>query len=241
MKSCLTLCHFGDIIADSLISLMSLHSSPPPMSFRNFTTKVAAPEARCCYDFQITVKNIHNKKYSLFIDTYVKDPQEKLHLVLHTTETVPCVQRKANWALKWCNPINASFAECMLAFATVEDIFFSGSFCAISWLKKHGLMPGLSFSNQLISRDEGLQYDFACLLYSKLIKRLPEVLVVNIISSAADIKMEFVADALPVKLIRMNSTMMCDYIKFKFCTDRLLISLGCQRHHRNGNPFEWME
>ena len=154
--------------------------------------------------------------YSLLIDTYIKDPKEKLHL-LHAIETVPCVQRKANWALKWCNPTNASFTERMIAFAAVKGIFFSGSFCAIFWLKKHGLMPGLSFSNKLISHDGGLHCDFACLLYSKLINRIPAAPVTNIISSGVNIEMEFVVDALPVKLIGMNSSMMCDYIKF--CAD----------------------
>jgi ribonucleotide reductase beta subunit family protein with ferritin-like domain len=204
----------------------------------NFTTEVTAPEARCFYGFQIAVKNIHRKTYSLLIDTYIKDPKEKLHL-LTTIETVPCVQRKANWAFKWCNPTNASFAKHMIAFAAVKGIFFSGSFCTIFWLKKRGLMPGLSFSNKLISRDKGLHCDFACLLYSKLINRLPAARVTNIISIAVNIEMEFVVDALPIKLIGMNSSMMCDYIKF--CADQLLIALGYQRHYKIGNPFEWME
>ncbi len=153
----------------------------------NFTTKVTAPKARCFYGFQIAVKNIHNKTYSLLNDTYIKDPKEKLHL-LHAIETVPCVQRKANWAFKWCNPTNASFTKRIIAFAAVEGIFFSGSFCAIFWLKKRGLMPGLSFSNELISRDKGLHCDFACLLYSKLINRLPEAHVTNIISNTVTSK-----------------------------------------------------
>jgi ribonucleoside-diphosphate reductase subunit M2 len=204
----------------------------------NFATKIIAPEARCFYGFQIAVENIHSETYSLLIDTYIKDPAEKLHL-LHAINTVPCIQRKANWVLKWYDPTNASFAERIIAFAAVEGIFFSGSFCAIFWLKKQGLMPGLSFSNKLISCNEGLHCNFACLLYCKLINRLPEARIVEIISSAVNIEMEFVVDALPVELIGMNSTMMCNYIKF--CADRLLITLGCCRHYKTGNLFEWME
>jgi ribonucleoside-diphosphate reductase subunit M2 len=204
----------------------------------NFITEVTVPEARCFYGFQIAVENIHSETYSLLIDTYIKNPQEKAHL-LHAIETIPCVTSKASWALKWCTPANASFAERIIAFAAVEGIFFSGSFCAIFWLKKRGLMPGLSFSNELISRDEGLHCDFACLLYSKLINRLPEPHVFEIIDSAVKIEMEFVADALPVELIGMNSPMMCNYIKF--CADRLLIALGYHKQYYIVNPFEWME
>jgi ribonucleoside-diphosphate reductase subunit M2 len=149
------------------------------------------------------------------------------------------VQRKASWALKWCDPTKANFAERIIAFAAVEGIFFSGSFCAIFWLKKRGLMPGLCFSNELISRDEGLHCNFACLLYSKLINRLSQARILEIISSAVSIEMEFVVSALPVELIGMNSTLMCDYIKF--CADRLLLNLDCNRHYNINNPFEWME
>ena len=176
----------------------------------NFTTEVTAPEARCFYGFQITVENIHSETYSLLVDTYITDPKEKLHL-LPAIKTVPSVQRKAKWALKWCNSTNASFAERMIAFATVKGIFFSGSFCAIFWPKKCGLMPGLSFSNKLISRDEGLHCNFACLLYSKVINCLLGACITNIISSAVNIKIEFVVDALPVELIGMNLSTMCDY------------------------------
>jgi ribonucleoside-diphosphate reductase subunit M2 len=204
----------------------------------NFITEVTSPEVRCFYGFQIAVKDIHSKMYSLLIDTYVKDPVKKMHL-LRAIETVPCVQRKAQWALRWCNPTAASFAERMIAFAAVKGIFFLGSFCAIFWLKKRGLMPGLCFSNELISRDEGMHCDFACLLYSKLLNRLPESRIVEIVRRAVNIEMEFVVDALPVELIGMNSMMMCNYIKF--CTDRLLLTLGCNRHYKTGNPFEWME
>jgi ribonucleoside-diphosphate reductase subunit M2 len=176
--------------------------------------------------------------YSLLIDTYIKDPKEKLYL-FHAIKTIPYVQPKANWALKWCNPTSASFVEQMIAFAAVEGIFFSGSFCAIFWLIKHGLMPGLSFSNKLISRDEGLHCDFACLLYSKLTNHLPEKRIIDIISSAVDIKMGFVVNALPGELIGMNLIMMCNYIKF--CTNQLLIALVCSRYYKISNLFEWME
>jgi ribonucleoside-diphosphate reductase subunit M2 len=204
----------------------------------NFTMEVTSPEAWCFYGFQIAVENIHSKTYSLLIVTYIKDPAEEQHL-LRAIKTVPCVQQKAQWALKWCDTTTASFAERMIAFAAVEGIFFSGSFCAIFWLKKRGLMPGLCFSNELISQDKELHCDFACLLYSKLINRPPESQIVEIISSAVAIEMEFVVDALPVELIGMNSTMMCNYIRF--CADRLLLCLGCDRHFKVGNPFEWME
>ena len=161
-----------------------------------------------------------------------------MHL-LRVIETVLCIQRKAQWALKWCDTTTASFAECTIAFAAVKGIFFSGYFCAIFWLRIRGLMPGLSFSNELISRDKGLHCHFACLLYSKLVNQLLESQIMEIIESAVKIKMEFVVDAFPVELIGLNSTMMCNCIKF--CTDRLLIAFGCHRHYKVGNPFEWME
>lgn len=204
----------------------------------NFATEVQSAEARCFYGFQIAVENIHSETYSLLIDTYIKDYGEKMHL-LNAIETVPCVQKKASWALQWCDANNASFAERMIAFAAVEGIFFSGSFCAIFWLKKRGLMPGLCFSNELISRDEGLHCDFACLLYSKLVNKLPESRIVEIITNAVEIEKEFVVDALPVELIGMNSKLMCQYIEF--CADRLLHALGCPKYFQAVNPFEWME
>ena len=204
----------------------------------NFATEVTIPEARCFYGFQIAVENIHSETYSLLIDTYVKDPSEKSHL-LNAIETVPCVMKKANWALRWCESANASFAERCIAFAAVEGIFFSGSFCAVFWLKKRGLMPGLSFSNELISRDEGLHCDFACLLYSKLVNKLPDARVRDIICDAVEIEKEFVSDALPVELIGMNSGMMCQYIEF--CADRLLGCLDVPKVYNVTNPFEWME
>ena len=204
----------------------------------NFAVEVQSPEARFFYGFQIAVENIHSETYSLLIDTYIKDQKTKSHL-LNAIETVPCVQKKARWALRWCNADNASFAERMIAFAAVEGIFFSGSFCAIFWLKKRGLMPGLCFSNELISRDEGLHCDFACLLYSKLVNKLSVSRIEEIITNAVAIEKEFVMDALPVSLIGMNGDLMCQYIEF--CADRLLAALGCPKHYNAANPFEWME
>ena len=205
---------------------------------QNFMTEVQSPEARCFYGFQIAVENIHSETYSLLIDTYIKDTKEKARL-LNAIETVPCVRRKAQWALQWCNSNYASFAERCIAFCVVEGIFFSGSFCAIFWLKKRGLMPGLAFSNELISRDEGLHCDFACLLYSKLKHQLPAARILEIVTHAVEIEKEFVSDALPVELIGMNSKLMQQYIEF--CADRLLVALGCSRHYQAPNPFEWME
>lgn len=202
----------------------------------NFLNEVQYPEARCFYGFQIMMENIHSETYSLLIDTYIKDPAEKDSL-LHAIDTVPCVKKKAEWALRWIS--NGSFAERLIAFAAVEGIFFSGSFCSIFWLKKRGLMPGLSFSNELISRDEGLHCDFACLLYNQLIHKLPVEKVTEVITNAVAIEKEFVSDALPVKLIGMNADLMCQYIEF--CADRLLISLGCPKFYNAGNPFPFME
>merc|ERR1711957_728196 len=203
----------------------------------NFTTEVQSSEARCFYGFQIAVENIHAETYSLLIDTYIRDNEQKDHL-LNAIETVPCVQRKAEWALQWCERDNASFAERCVAFAAVEGIFFSGSFCAIFWLKKRGLMPGLAFSNELISRDEGMHCDFACLLFKKLRNRLPDEQVQAIIGVAVETEKEFVSKALPVELIGMNSKMMCQYIEF--CADRLLEALGVPKVYGAKNPFEWM-
>ena len=204
----------------------------------NFATEVQSAEARCFYGFQIAMENIHSETYSLLIDTYIKDEKKKTHL-LKAIETMPCVQKKAKWALKWCDANNASFAERMIAFAAVEGIFFSGAFCAIFWLKKRGLMPGLCFSNELISRDEGMHCDFACLLYKKLVNKLPKSRIVEIVTNAVEIEKEFVVDSLPVELIGMISGLMCEYIKF--CADRLLGALGCIKYYNAANPFEWME
>jgi len=203
----------------------------------NFLNEVQYPEARFFYGFQVMMENIHSETYSLLIDTYIKDPVEKDKL-LHAVETVPCVGKKADWALTWIN--NGSFAERLIAFAAVEGIFFSGSFCSIFWLKKRGLMPGLSFSNELISRDEGLHCDFACMLYSDHVKnKLPKETVTKIITDAVVIEKEFVSDAIPVRLIGMNSDLMCQYIEF--CADRLLLALGCDKFYNASNPFDFME
>ena len=202
----------------------------------NFMQEVQLPEARCFYGFQIMMENIHSETYSLLIDTYIKDPAEK-HRLLNAMDTVPCVKKKAEWALRWIS--NGTFAERLIAFAAVEGIFFSGSFCSIFWLKKRGLMPGLSFSNELISRDEGLHCDFACLLYSMLENKLTEEQVKKVITNAVDIEQEFVTDALPVNLIGMNAKMMREYIEF--CADRLLVSLGYTKAYNTQNPFDFME
>ncbi len=202
----------------------------------NFMREVQLPEARCFYGFQIMIENIHSETYSLLIDTYVKDTVEKDRL-FHAIETVPCVKKKAEWALRWI--ANGSFAERLIAFAAVEGIFFSGSFCSIFWLKKRGLMPGLSFSNELISRDEGLHCDFACLLYRMLDEKLPEAQVVSLIADAVTIEQEFVSSALPVDLIGMNAKLMSQYIEF--VADRLLLDLGCQKIYNVNNPFDFME
>jgi len=203
----------------------------------NFTNEVQFPEARCFYGFQIMMENIHSETYSLLIDTYIKDSVEKNYL-FNAIETVPCVTKKAEWALRWIS--KGSFAERLVAFAAVEGIFFSGSFCSIFWLKKRGLMPGLSFSNELISRDEGLHCDFACLLYTKyLVNKLPEEQVLSIITDAVAIEQEFISDALPVSLLGMNADLMKQYIEF--VADRLLVELGCSKHYYATNPFDFME
>jgi len=202
----------------------------------NFMQEVQMPEARCFYGFQIMMENIHSETYSLLIDTYIKDPKEKDYL-FNALETVPAVQKKGEWALRWINSDN--FAERLIAFAAVEGIFFSGSFCSIFWLKKRGLMPGLTFSNELISRDEGLHCDFACLLYSYLQGKLSEQRVHEIIRDAVTIEQEFVTDALPVNLIGMNAKAMSQYIEF--VADRLLVSLGYSKVYNATNPFDFME
>lgn len=202
----------------------------------NFMNEVQYPEARCFYGFQIMIENIHSETYSLLIDTYIKNPAEKDRL-FNSIDTLPCVGKKADWALKWIK--NGNFAERLIAFAAVEGIFFSGSFCSIFWLKKRGLMPGLTFSNELISRDEGLHCDFACLLYSQLVNQLPPESVKAIITNAVEIEKDFVSDALPVRLIGMNAEMMCQYIEF--VADRLLLALGCPKAYNATNPFDFME
>lgn len=202
----------------------------------NFMREVQFPEARCFYGFQIMIENIHSEAYSLLIDTYIKDTKEKDYL-FHALENVPCVSKKGNWALRWIS--QGSFAERLIAFAAVEGIFFSGSFCSIFWLKKRGLMPGLCFANELISRDEGLHCDFACLLYNQLENKLDQSQVTEVIASAVEIEKEFVKDALPVRLIGMNADLMCQYIEF--VADRLLQALHCPKLFGAANPFDFME
>ncbi|WP_225000115.1 ribonucleoside-diphosphate reductase small subunit [Cesiribacter sp. SM1] len=203
----------------------------------NFVAEVQYTEAKFFYGFQIMMENIHSETYSLLIDTYVKDQGEKDYL-FNAIDTMPCVGKKAQWALRWIN--EGSFAERLVAFAAVEGIFFSGSFCSIFWMKKRGLMPGLTFSNELISRDEGLHCDFACLLYTQhLVSKLSPDTVKKIITDAVEIEKEFVTDALPVDLIGMNARLMCQYIEF--VADRLLMELGVDKVYGATNPFDFME
>lgn len=203
----------------------------------NFLAEVQYTEAKFFYGFQISMENVHSETYSLLIDSYIKDSDEKKHL-FNAIDTLDCVKKKAEWALKWID--KGSYAERLIAFAAVEGIFFSGSFCSIFWLKKRGLMPGLAFSNELISRDEGLHCDFACLLYTKhLVNMLPKEQVEAIIKDAVEIEKEFVTDALPVRLIGMNSILMSQYIEF--VADRLLVELGNEKVYNTTNPFDFME
>jgi ribonucleoside-diphosphate reductase beta chain len=203
----------------------------------NFVAEVQYTEAKFFYGFQIMMENIHSETYSLLIDTYINDTKEKDYL-FNAIENMECVRKKADWALRWIE--NGSFAERLIAFAAVEGIFFSGSFCSIFWLKKRGLMPGLSFSNELISRDEGMHCDFACLLYNDHVQhKLDPELVTGIITDAVEIEKEFVSDALPVNLIGMNADLMCQYIEF--VADRLLVSLKLDKVYKVENPFPWMD
>ena len=203
-----------------------------------FIREVQLPEAKAFYGFQIMIENIHSEMYSLLIDTYIKDHQEKEKL-FNAINTIPCVKNKAEWALKWINN-EIPFAIRLVAFAVVEGIFFSGSFASIFWLRKRGLMPSLSHSNQLISRDEGLHCDFACLLYTKYISDKPDKKIIeNIIREAVIIEKEFLTDAIPVRLIGMNSESMCQYIEF--VADRLMNALGYQKIYNTTNPFDFMD
>ena len=203
----------------------------------NFYRDVQIAEARSFYATQIQIEDIHAETYSLLIDTYIKNTEEK-QVLFNAMSTLPCVEKKAKWALDWIE--NApSFAHRLIAFAAVEGIFFSGSFCSIYWLKKRGLMPGLTFSNELISRDEGMHCDFACLLYSMLENKLNSAVLLEIITAAVDLEKEFVTYALPVSLIGMNAQLMTAYIEF--VADRLLNALGLGRHYNTQNPFPWME
>merc|ERR1740127_28055 len=203
-----------------------------------FSTEVQVPEARAFYGFQMAMENIHSETYSLLIEQYIRDPQEK-EKVFDAIHTMPAVREKAHWAVQWMSPEKTSFAERVIAFAAVEGILFSGSFCAIYWLKKRGLMPGLTFSNELISRDEGLHTEFACLLYSMLQNRLPDDVVHGMIRGAVAAERRFICDALSCDLIGMNNELMTRYIEF--VADRLLVALGHPKIFNSKNPFDWME
>jgi ribonucleotide reductase beta subunit family protein with ferritin-like domain len=203
-----------------------------------FYNDVQIPEARSFYGFQIAMENIHAETYGLLIDTYIKDNAKKNYL-FKAIDNIPCIKKKADWAMKWIHG-NESFAERLVAFAAIEGIFFSGAFCSIFWLKKRGLMPGLTFSNELISRDEGLHTDFACLLYKNYITTKPsDGRIRELITEAVEIECEFISEALPVSLIGMNADMMKEYIRF--VADRLMRSLGYGNIYEGKNPFDWME
>ncbi len=204
----------------------------------NFIREVQIPEARCFYGFQAMMENIHAETYSLLIDTYIADPKERDYL-FHAIDNIPAVKKKADWALRWLSKKKATFPERLVAFAAVEGIFFSGSFCAIFWLKKRGLMPGLTFSNELISRDEGLHCEFAAELHGMLRNPAPQDAITKMIAEAVEIEKEFITGALPVKLVGMNNDMMAQYIEY--VADRLLVMLGCPKIYDAKNPFPWME
>ena len=203
----------------------------------NFVNEVQYTEAKFFYGFQIMMENIHSETYSLLIDTYIKDKEEQ-NMLFNAIETIPAIKKKADWAIKWIN--SESFVDRLVAFAAVEGIFFSGSFCSIFWLKKRGLMPGLTFSNELISRDEGMHCDYACHLFNNHIEnKISEQRVKEIICGALEIEKEFILEALPVRLIGMNSELMSQYLEF--VTDRLLVALGCSKVYNSENPFDFMQ
>ena len=203
----------------------------------NFVNEVQYSEAKFFYGFQIMMENIHSETYSLLIDTYVKDEVEKDRL-FNALEVFPAIKKKAEWALKWIS--SDSFAERLIAFAAVEGIFFSGAFCSIYWLKKRGLMPGLTFSNELISRDEGVHCDFAVHLHNHhLVNKVPKARIREILIDALNIEREFITESLPVSLIGMNAVLMTQYLEF--VTDRLLVELGCEREYNRANPFDFMD
>ena len=205
---------------------------------QRFMNEVQIAEARAAYGFQIMMENIHSETYSLLIDTLVKEEREKTKL-FEALDNFPCIKKKADWAIKWINDKRSGFATRLVAFACVEGIFFSGAFCAIYWLKKRGLMPGLTFSNELISRDEGMHTDFAVLLFSKLQKKPKRAKILEIFKDAVEIEQEFICEALPCKLIGMNAKLMKQYIEF--VADRLLVQLGYSKHYNSANPFDFME
>jgi ribonucleoside-diphosphate reductase subunit M2 len=203
-----------------------------------FCKDVQLLEAKFFYGFQIAMENIHSETYSLLIDTYVKDITKK-HMLFNAIETIPSVQKKADWALKWINDDKSTFGTRVIAFAAVEGIFFSGSFCSIFWLKKRGLMPGLCFANELISRDEGLHTEFAVLMYSMLNDKPSKDTILEIIKEAVELEKEFITESLPCKLIGMNMDLMKQYIEY--VSDRLLLMLGLEKIYNSSNPFPWME
>ena len=203
-----------------------------------FLNEVQLPEARAAYGFQLMMENVHSETYSLLIDTYIKDGKEKAKL-FNALEEFPCIKKKADWSIKWIEDNDSSFATRLVAFACVEGIFFSGSFCSIYWLKKRGLMPGLTFSNELISRDEGMHTDLAVLLFNKLNNKLDQQKIRDIVEEAVGIEKEFICEALPCKLIGMNSKLMSQYIEF--VADRLLVQLGCNKIYEVKCPFDFME
>lgn len=206
--------------------------------FLNFCNEVQHFEVRSFYGFQIAMENIHSETYAGLIDAYITNEKEKM-VLFNAIEELPCVKKKADWAFKFFNRDGLSFQKRLVAFACVEGIFFSGSFATIFWIKERGLMPGLTFTNELISRDEGLHTDFACLLYSKIVNRLTYDEVLEIVTEAVSIEKEFVCDALPVRLIGINSDSMCKYIEF--VADHLLEQLGYPRHYNTPNPLKFME
>jgi ribonucleotide reductase beta subunit family protein with ferritin-like domain len=203
-----------------------------------FMADVQISEARAFYGFQIAMENIHSEMYSLLIDTYIKDSEEKTKL-FEATQNYPCIAKKFNWAKKWLNDKRSSFAARLVAFACVEGLLFSSSFASIYWLKKRGLMPGLTFSNELISRDEALHTEFAILLYSKLVRKLPKKRINDIIKEAVDIEKEFITEAIPCRMIGMNCKLMTQYIEF--VADRLALQLGYDKIYNSSNPFDFME
>ncbi len=205
---------------------------------QRFMSDVQISEARAFYGFQIAMENVHSESYSLLIETYIKDKEQK-HKLFNAISNYPCIKKKSDWAQKWIHDNRSSFATRLVAFACIEGIFFSGAFCSIFWLKKRGLMPGLTFSNELISRDEALHCEFAILLYSKLEKKLPKAKLHEIVKECVEIEIEFICDALPCRLIGMNSELMGQYIQF--VADRLCLQLGYPKIYNVGNPFSFME
>jgi len=203
-----------------------------------FMNEIQLPEAKSFYSFQIAMENIHSNTYSLLIETYIKDEEEKNNL-FQAIQKFPFIEKKAKWAMDWINNHEVDFATRLIAFACIEGIFFSGSFCSIFWLKKRGIMPGLTFSNELISRDEALHTEFAILLYTKLKNKISQEKITEIITDAVNIEIEFICDALPCKLIGMNSILMTQYIKF--VADRLALQLGNPKIYNVTNPFDFME